>query len=683
MKAACIRLSLVALIAIAPAASPGAEDLNVMPHVARDVPAERMMQHYLSARIDEALDARQIRYEALKSAEQIEPYQVRKRSFFLERIGELPERTPLNPQVVGTLEADGYRIEKIIFESRPGMYVTATLYIPDGDPPFPGVLVPCGHSATGKAYESYQRIAILLARNGMVSLCFDPICQGERYAILDSDGKGQIGGTVGHTHVGVGCILLGTNVANYFIWDGIRAMDYLAGRPEVDPGRLGCTGNSGGGTQTSYLMALDDRIVAAAPSCYLTTLRALLPELGPQDAEQNIFGAVAEGMEHTDYIIMRAPRPTLMLAATRDYFDITGTWDTCRQAKRIYTRLGFPERVDLVETDEEHGFSYRLRVGSVRWMRRWLMGMDDAVTESDFPVHTEKELQCTERGQSMLLNGARSPFDFNAELGARLARERRLRWDNQSPQDRLQSVRDVTGIRPIAEIPDLKAQRVGELKRDGYAIGKLALESDAGIILPALLFEPEQRTGQAYLHVDGAGKASSAAPGGAVERLVHEGHTVLSVDLRGIGETEPQNRHKSMVTYFGSDWQDFFRAYLLGTSYVAMRTEDVLACARFLAEQSRAERDGVHLWAVGQATVPALHAAALEPSLFAALRLERGISSWAEVVRTPVSRHQLINTVHGALRVYDLPDLVASLPAGRVSMTDGVTPSGDPLRTDR
>ncbi len=157
------------------------------------------------------------------------------------------------------------------------------------------MLLPCGHSDNGKAYEDYQRACILLAKNGMAVLCYDPIGQGERFQRLDAQGKPVIRGTTEHTMAGIGALLVGRQLASYRIWDGLRALDYLASRPEVDPDRLGCTGNSGGGTLTAYLMALDDRIAVAAPSCYITSLERLFATIGPQDAEQNITGQVAAG----------------------------------------------------------------------------------------------------------------------------------------------------------------------------------------------------------------------------------------------------------------------------------------------------------------------------------------------------------------------------------------------------
>src|SRR5262249_8226031 len=280
-------------------------------------------------------------------------------------------------------------------------------------------------SANGKAAEAYQRACILMAKNGLAVLCYDPIGQGERIQLLTREGKPAIpGSTSEHTMAGVGALLVGRNTASYRIWDGIRSLDYLASRPEVDPSRLGCTGNSGGGTLTAYLMALDERIVAAAPSCYITSLERLFATIGPQDAEQNITGHVAFGMEHADYVTMRAPRPTLICVGTQDYFDINGAWTTFREAKLLYGVLGHGERVDLFEFNDKHGFSQPRREAAMRWMRRWLLNKDDAPVEGDFPIFKDAELQCTRTGQVLEDFRGKSVFDLNAERAAELAAQR-------------------------------------------------------------------------------------------------------------------------------------------------------------------------------------------------------------------------------------------------------------------
>jgi len=599
-------------------------------------------------------------------------YQERMRKLFVAQLGGFPPRTPLEPQVVGRLQRDGYTIEKVIYQSQPCHYVTALFYLPQGKATFPGVLVPCGHSDNGKAMDVYQRACILLVKNGFAVLCYDPIDQGERFQLLDKLGKPLARGTVAHCLAGVGSILLGRNTATFRIWDGMRSLDYLAGRPEVDPKRLGCTGNSGGGTLTSYLMALDERILAAAPSCYLTTLGRLLHTIGPQDAEQNIFGQVALGLDHADYILMRAPRPTLLCTATRDFFDISGAWDTFRQAKRCYTAMGFAERVDLIETEAEHGFSGPLRTAATRWMRRWLQGIDDAITESPSPVLSDKEALCTPDGQVMRLAGARSVYDINRDFEAQLAAARKGMWGRNGPQKMLDEVRRVTGIRRLSALAEPAWEKVGSIARPGFRIDKLVLRPEPGIWLPALAFVPETPCGDATLYLHASGKQVDAGPGGPIEKLVKAGQVVLAVDLRGLGETQKTGK-SSYSNYLGAEWQESFLAYLLGKSYLAGRAEDTLACARFLAVYSKGDRPHrVHLLAIGLTGPPALHAAALEPQCFASVTLKHCLPSWSEVVRTPLAKNQLVNVVHGALAVYDLPDLLATLPKGKVAAIEPV-----------
>jgi len=661
-------------------ASAAAGDYTVLPAEADRVPPKQMMHAYLMRCVTKALDRRAAAYEKLKLPDQLAAYQKRMRKTFVDALGGFPRRTPLNARVVGKEKRDGYDIEKVVFESQPRHFVTAILYLPRTKPPYPGVLVPCGHSGNGKAAAAYQQVSILLATNGLAALCYDPIDQGERYQLLDASGKPIVGGTTAHCLVGVGSTLLGRNTATYRVWDGMRAIDYLQSRPDVDASRIGCTGNSGGGTLTSYLMALDERIGCAAPSCYLTSLRRLCETIGPQDAEQNIHGQIARGLDHAEYVNIRAARPTLICAATGDFFDIDGTWDTFRQAKRFYTRLGFAERVSLIETDARHGFSKRLREGAVRWMRRWLLGADDAIVEGDLAVVADDRLRCTPRGQVMLLEGARSTYEINVELEQRLAKARRAFWRGTDCSEALRRVRQITGIRPLADLPRPKCAAVGTIAGEKRRIEKLILEPEPGIRLPALAFVPARRGEEACLYLHAEGKQAHAAPGGPVDKLVAAGRLVLAVDLRGMGETaSAAARKRGISKYVGGDWKQLYLAYLLARPYLTMRAEDALVCGRFLAGYKAGKKPNrVHLVALGKAAPAALHAAALEPELFATVSLTNCLVSWSNVIHTPMAVEQFENVIHGALRTYDLPDLLGTLPAGRVTWTDPVNALGQP-----
>lgn len=353
------------------------------------------------------------------------------------------------------------------------------------------------------------------------------------------------------------------------------------------------------------------------------------------------------------------------MTATQDYFDIDGAWHNFRQAKRFYTRQGFAERVDLFETDGKHGFPPAMRVAACRWMRRWLLRVDDAITETEFPIAEERDVWCTPEGEVMLLPGARSVYDLNVELEDKLAKRRETFWSENDKAKALDEVRRITGIREMADLPEPTWEKTGTIQRDGYRLDKLIIRPKDGIALPALAFVPAERKGDAYLYVHAAGKHVDAAPGGRLDGMARGGHIILAVDLRGIGETSRGDKHR-YSSHLGPAWREVITAYLLGTSYLAMRTEDVLICARFLAAYEAGQtQNGVHLISVGRTGPPALHAVALEPGLFTSGRFENCLISWDNVVRTPLAMNQLENVVHGALTTYDLPDLRRTLPADK------------------
>jgi cephalosporin-C deacetylase-like acetyl esterase len=451
-------------------------------------------------------------------------------------------------------------------------------------------------------------------------------------------------GTSAHTHAGIGCILLGTNTATHEVWDAMRCLDYLVARPDIDGERLGCMGNSGGGTQTAYLVALDDRIKAASPSCYITNLYERILDLGPQDAEQNIFGQLAWHMDHADYLTMRAPTPTLICAATQDFFDIRGTWDSFRAAKRLYARLGHPERIELVEHDAKHGYAQPLREAAVRWMLRWLAGRDEYITEpEDLQILSQQEILCTRYGQVMREPGARSIYD--------IAREQLAKLEKIRPPLTRETARRLANIRELAAIPPLQ---VVSRKTSGGQVERIHLSNARGLHIPALLAHPKNgKPGHVTLVLDARGKHAAFGPDGIATRLLDEGNSVCAIDVRGSGETRQsgQTYHRGQ----GQDGVDVYMAYLLGRSYVGMRAEDTLAAARWLATELPGTK--VHLHAHGALTVSAQHAAYVEPDLIALLTLSSPPPTWTEVVQSGRSPDQLQNAVHGALRAYRLSDL--------------------------
>lgn len=638
----------LALLAVTPLCAQ--EKLLIL---AADQEPRKMLHAFLLGEAQKHFEARRKLVAQLKMPEEIHKRQAELKAKFIDAIGGFPAKTPLNATVVGTLKGDGFRVEKVIYESRPNHHVTASFYVPAGKGPFPGVLVPCGHSENGKAAEAYQRACILMAKNGLAVLCYDPIGQGERLQLLDDGKKGAIkGSTSEHTLVGVGALLVGQSTAGYRVWDGIRSIDYLTSRPEIDAKKIGCTGNSGGGTLTAYLMALDDRILCAAPSCYITSLERLFATIGPQDAEQNIPGQVAFGMEHADYLTMRAPRPTLMCIASQDYFDQQGSWASFREASVLYSKLGHGERVALFEYDDKHGFSKPRREAAMRWMRRWLVGIDDAPSEGAFPIFSDADLQCTRSGQVLADFKGVSAFGLNLMEAKKYAAQR-AKFTKLPEMDRQAAIRRLLGL--SEEIPTAKAlsQKVHYLE-DRLSTHKVVYETEKGILIPGLRFKHIQPKGPTVIVLPDTGLPQDGKlPKWLVEKYEKNHQEIWMFDLRGLGETSPAPLPKK-PGYFGVDAKEAFLAMHINRPLLGQRVLDVLSLLKAI------KSDNVQIVGIGTTGPVALHAAALDDRI-KEITLENTIPSWLSVVEQPISYNQLTNVVPGVLKVYDLPDLERTL----------------------
>ncbi|MBO7678416.1 MAG: hypothetical protein J6S75_01965, partial [Thermoguttaceae bacterium] len=507
-------------------------------------------------------------------------YQTARREYFWKNLGELWEKTPLNPQVTGTMTGeDGVRIEKIVLETLPHFYATGTMFLPDESkypPPYPGVLVVCGHSFEGKACELYQGIARLGAEHGLATYVQDPIDQGERMQHVGDDGKPYLSSVSAHNVVGATSILLGRNAATFEVWDMTRALDYLQSRPDIIPDKLGVAGNSGGGTQTSYIMSLDDRVAVATPSCYICSLYGHLTHKdNPQDAEQNIFGQAAFGMDHIDYVLMRAPKPTLLCTKTNDFFNVADTWVGYRAAKRIYSQLRRAENLDIIENYGDHGYCPENLEASIRWFTRHFFGRVVEVScpyvpkfgkevppdTPTLPLVSIEDIRST-AGGVLGLPEARTTYDVNRDLNAELRRRRAEKFAARTAEELAADVRRAAGIPEWENIPAAK-----KIDTPENSDGDIILTSEEGIWLP--------------LRVKGLDNADAAAPiklivtengraGEAAGRLfdAFADGPAACVEARGWGESKNSGPQYYQYKWFGTDGVAFYYAYLLGKSYV-------------------------------------------------------------------------------------------------------------------
>ena len=579
-------------------------------------------------------------WTACKTPAELAAHQRKVRAALVEALGGFPERCPLNVTSTGRVARDGYTVEKLYFESQPGHHVTANLFLPDPAKypgKRPGIVVPCGHSTNGKASNGYQRGALQAAQAGMVALCYDPIDQGER---RQSRNSASLWNCSAHNNVGRRAELLGWNTARFRTWDGMRALDVLASRPEVDASRLGVMGHSGGGTMTSWIMALDDRIVCAAPSGYISTVRAVCEQCGPQDAEQFVFGELAFGFNHLGHVVLRAPSPVLLCSSHGDFFPFSGVVETARRARAVYAAAGRPEAFDLSDTLGPHHWHESTRTRAVAWMNHWLQGGPVPV-----PMQAHRNLQ----------------FGFNYKdvdtgLGYEpksLDQMRKNTWEASAtptgctldlpaarPALAADVVRRVAGIRPADKI----AVTVCEASEaDGAASAVLVL--DDGTPVPVVTVG----AGAPVLLVGDAAKRADLAP--HVKRLVESGCRVTVADIRGFGETS--NAKHAFYGVKDADEELAQLGCLVGVPFVGRRAEDVIAAAR----QAGGGKP-VRLVAVGRAAIPAAHAFAAERGLFSKVEMIDAPCAWADLFADDAKPTRFADVVHNAWRFYDWTDLL-------------------------
>ncbi|MFQ6080035.1 MAG: prolyl oligopeptidase family serine peptidase, partial [Thermodesulfobacteriota bacterium] len=384
-----------------------------------------MVQDYYVERVRQISRERDEELRSIDTAGSAREYQRKVRKAIDRAFGPLPRKTPINPIIRGSLEKPGYMIERILFESRPGCLVTANLYIPrDIEDPVPGVLAPCGHAENGKALGLYQAFCQRLVASGFVVLIYDPFNQGERdqYHGL-RDRMGIKGCCNAHNMMGKQLELLGEFFGSWRAWDGIRALDYLLTRPEVDSTRVGVTGNSGGGTMTEWLWALDDRFTMAAPSCFVNTFLSNLENELPQDCEQYPPGIMGAGLEMVDLMIARAPKPAMLLGQAYDYFDRRGLLKAYKDLKQFYEVLGEPTNVSLFIGPRSHGYYRENQEAMVNFFARHAGLSSIAIVEETEELN-EETLFVTEKGNTIAA-GSTPIYEFIAKRAEDLASRRK------------------------------------------------------------------------------------------------------------------------------------------------------------------------------------------------------------------------------------------------------------------
>jgi cephalosporin-C deacetylase-like acetyl esterase len=543
------------------------------------------------------------------------------RQKLMEIMGGLPRYSgPLNARVTGSIQADGFVIEKVIYESLPGYFVTADLYRPAQPGRYPAVLLQSGHTQEGKTEP--QLLAANLALKGFVSLAFDPVGQGEREQTYDPQLKAPAAGwsVNEHIHAEAQSNLIGEAVARYFIWDAKRSLDYLVSRPDVDATRLGAAGCSGGGALTAFIGALDPRLKVVIPACFPNSYRLLFTGASP-GSEMSFPDFLAQGLDVADLVELSAPTPWLIQATEQDYFTPPGARMVYDEAKRWYSLYGAGDKVGIFVGPGPHGTPLVSREAVYQWMIRWLKDGRGDYHEQPVKLYTNHELLVTRTGRVEDEPGSRKLYqlildDYEA---------RKHKGTTPELVAMLRSLRIPTG----GSAPSIKI--LDESNGDRIRSRQIQFESEPGIVIGGKLYAPVS-PGRKPAVLLVSGKLSDWL----AERIAKTGRVVLKLEPRLSFSQE--GRRPYVGDYIADE-----RATLIGRNLPAMRAHDIVRGVDLLAARDDVDPHSIRAAAQGVKGIWLLLAAATDPRIS---------KVWLD--KTP---HSLLEALHNTLNT-DLSDVV-------------------------
>ena len=530
-------------------------------------------------------------YELERHREQpkdIFSWQVTLRKALMKSLGDfMYERGDLNARTIDKIERKDYVIEKVVFESIPKLYVTGNLYIPkSADFPVPGILRVHGHWYYAKKSAHVQASCIGLVRRGYVVLAIDTFGYGER--------------RVQGSHIdGVWLYSVGLTLQGLILWDNIRALDYLMSRDEVDPKRIGVTGASGGGNQTMYLAAIDDRVKVAVP---VVSAEVFEDQVVSGRCICECIPGMLRFANVPDILSLIAPRPLLIINGIKDRgFTILRARKAFLKIREIYKALGCEDRVALVEVYHGHGYYKEMRKAMYTWFDKWLKGIEHDEQEEIIEVESELSdtLDCFREFPKDTLTIA----DIYYRKAVELRKKRRIRdlnkWSDIKNELKKRIVKDVFGGFP--EKCPLNARTLRTIDFLSYCIELITFRSEMDIIIPAILikrgFSNIKRPVIIYLTPLGKHAVMARRD---VQELVDKGYAILSIDYRGIGETE----YDELIATKNS--------LVVGRHILGMRVYDVIRTLDYISTRDDLNQEDISCWGEGEASLIALIAAAID-----------------------------------------------------------------------
>ncbi len=635
--------------------APPTDAFRVLPPVVREGPVITPYLQYQTEMAWEQDDQRREAWEGIRTEKDLLTVQREVEQHLLSMLGGLPrERTPLHPRITGNIQMDGFRIEKLIFESLPSVYVSALVYVPeDGNEKHPAILVPAGHAANGKIH--YQALCQRLVQRGYVVISWDPVGQGERSQFWDAKaGKSRYNLICAeHAVPGNLAYLAGTNLARWEIWDGIRAVDYLLTRTDVDPERINITGTSGGGFQAAHIAALDRRIKVAAPSCYITALPMRVynrifkdPD---SDPEQDLNGMLSNHVDHAGLLLMMYPRPVFVAAAVLDFFPIEGTHKTVREVAELYGKFHHADRIGIAEGYHAHEYSLENQEAAMEFLDHF-NSLPARRALAPVKELEDKMLQCTRTGQVMLDFGdARSLTDVIREYylehkSKSVKTLKELYYSGVYPRINSWSVAEFQG--GISGRREIRWEARGSSEFDGVTIEKYVLHHSRYLELPLLYFHKTDGSQRPVLLWLGKNGKASADDWPTLMKYVAAGYDVVSVDPRGMGETRMPYKAASpddpalaqlefdhaYVNPLSGVLADYvYNSLLTGRPYFLQMIEDVEIATRFVKAQLNS-RGEIVVTGVNDAFTLASAISETLPNIKVLSQPDTQVIKWSELV---------------------------------------------------
>ncbi len=555
------------------------------------------------------------------------------------------EPAPLDLREYRTLQRDGYSITAVTYQSRPGFRVTGSLYRPDGRGPFPGVIGVHGHWSQGRLAERVAQRGHILAQLGYVVLLLDAFGSGER---ATRHGEYEYhGAQLGASLLGVGRSLLGMQIE-----DNMHGVDLLQSLPEVNSDRIGVTGASGGGNQTMWLAAMDDRITAAVPVVSVGTFESYIAN--PNCICETLPGGLTI-MEEWGALALAAPGALLILTALQDSnraFQVQEMVRSADDAREVFRLYGMEERLAYQVFNTPHGYWPEMQQHMVGWFNRWLKDEPSALPAPLPPIIevAEEELMCFPDHDR--------PSDVPGILEFLRREQAALPVVNAAETKRDE-------LRAMLRLPhgcgDVSNRVVGE--EDGREVEHLVVESEPGVPIPCVLVMGSKA---GTVIVAGTRGKAALLEEPAVQALVADGKTVCLVDVRGTGETRWD---EGTVR---PDHELARSALWLGRTTIGDWTADLLAVADLL------DGDGIELLAFDEVALAALAAAALEDG-FAGVQLCRALASYHVRDAMPVQAMSIF--VPGIVKWGDIP-MMAALARCPVTWEQPVSTTGEALLDD-